>query len=187
MNILYVHGFGSNFYPESQKTIMLEELGTVYGVSIDYTQGFSTVLEQLENAVAEYEIDLVIGTSMGGYMAAEVSRELGIMFIAFNPATRPRESLQEHAGDGLTYQGLNYHLSQETINDFPDMTNQGIGMMFLERGDDVIDYRETLINVDYPVRIFQGGSHRFENVQGAVPYIENFYNTNVVSLGFGDN
>ncbi|MEO1945163.1 MAG: YqiA/YcfP family alpha/beta fold hydrolase, partial [Candidatus Thioglobus sp.] len=43
-------------------------------------------------------IDLLVGTSMGGYMVAAIGDKLGVPFVAINPAIEPRESLKKTPG-----------------------------------------------------------------------------------------
>ena len=45
MNIAYLHGFASNFDPQSNKVNILKKIGSVDGVDIDYCQDAKTLIE----------------------------------------------------------------------------------------------------------------------------------------------
>ena len=85
MNILYIHGFGSKYDPEHEKIKTLESIGTVFGVDVDYTRGFRSCFETIMDVFLTGSVDLVVGTSMGGYMASHVGAESGTPFVAINP------------------------------------------------------------------------------------------------------
>jgi len=72
LNILYLHGFGSSFDPHKAKVAKLTELGTVTGPDIDYTKTYSDIKEVIENFISNIpkSIDLIVGTSMGGWLAS---------------------------------------------------------------------------------------------------------------------
>jgi predicted esterase YcpF (UPF0227 family) len=188
MNILYIHGWGSSYDPDSDKVEALRKLGDVYGVNLDYTEGYEAVLARAVGHVVMHDIHLVVGTSMGGYMASHVGKMMKIPYVACNPALRPAPQLRKYLGDGETYDGRPYHFTDEARRSYPVFAGiklkerfqaifggNGItGLILLDRGDEVIDANETLtytrcIN---PTFMFEGGSHRFEHMQEAVRYIE---------------
>ncbi len=51
MNILYIHGFGSNFDGTSPKVSALKTLGTVTGLDIDYTKSHDEIFESITNHI----------------------------------------------------------------------------------------------------------------------------------------
>ena len=177
MNILYVHGFGSQFDETSNKIQSLKDLGTVFGVNIDYTRSKHELFEELCLVAIELGIDLLVGTSMGGYMAAAVGDKLGIPFVAINPAIKPDEPLKKYLGTHKTYYGEPYTLSEETTCTFGSIETTGCGLILLDKGDDVIPYQDTkqLLEKHYSVKVFEGGSHRFEHMSESISLIDDFY------------
>ena len=177
MNILYVHGFGSQFDETSNKIQSLKDLGTVFGVNIDYTRPKHELSEELCLVAIELGIDLLVGTSMGGYMVAAVGDKLGVPFVAINPAIKPGESLKKYLGTHRTYFGEAYTLTEATIRTFDAIETTGCGLILLDKGDDVISYQDTKLLLDehYSVKVFEGGSHRFEHMSESITLIDDFY------------
>lgn len=176
MKILYIHGFGSRFDPEHEKIKQLEELGTVVGIDVEYCKGFRNVFEAVLDRVLTDSIDLVVGTSMGGYMATHVSQETGVPFVALNPATHPSETLQKWIGSFTDYAGRDHYLSENIVEGYPDVATGGAGLVITESNDEVIDARmtETVLSDFYEFHMIQGGSHRFEHMEKAIGMISQF-------------
>lgn len=91
MNILYLHGLESKLSPAKRK--ILEKYGEVYAPDLDYNQNpnvIDTILEMYE----EIDINTVMGSSMGGFVAYHVANALFRPALIFNPALRKRPVLQ---------------------------------------------------------------------------------------------
>jgi predicted esterase YcpF (UPF0227 family) len=87
MRVAFFHGLESS--PVSQKTYALREtFDEVYDPAMDYKdpEMFNTVLKHLK----ENPVDLLIGSSMGGYFAYCLSTILGTRTLLFNPAVHSR-------------------------------------------------------------------------------------------------
>lgn len=176
MRILYIHGFGSQFDPNHEKIKVLETLGTVVGVNVDYCRGFENVCAVVKDAILESNIDLVVGTSMGGYTAACVGTKMGIPFVSLNPAVTPSVSLQRWVGNFTDYAGNDHVLTESMVATYPDIPTDGYGLILLQSGDEVIPAGVTQIMLDdfYRVVLYPGGTHRFENLEKALPDITTF-------------
>ncbi len=175
MNILYIHGFGSAFDPESEKVAALGTLGTVYGVNLDYTMPFEVTKELVTDAIQYHQIDLIVGTSMGGYTASQCAA--GIPFVAINPAVDPALGLQKYLGEHVDHTGKQFQLRAETIRDLPKFSTVGAGLILLDLADEVIDANITQaeLQAHYKVVAWAGGHHRFAHIAEALPIISDFY------------
>jgi uncharacterized protein len=185
MRTLYVHGFGSRFDPDNIKVKALRRLGEVVGVDVDYCAGFETAVSKVSAAASH--CDLIVGTSMGGYLASHVGAAIGIPFVALNPAVKPSETLCRHIGTFVDYVGRHSTLREETVAGYPDIQMVGgCGLILLEAGDDVIDPEVTLnmLRGIYTVKMYEGGSHRFEGLPGLLGEIEEFMNMAEAVYGF---
>lgn len=187
MKILYIHGFGSHYDPSKSKVQTLQSLGVVIGVDLDYCEGFETTFDKLCKAVSS--CNLIVGTSMGGYMASHVGSACGIPFVALNPAINPRDSLIRHIGSFVDYGGNNKVLSEAVVANYPDIkTTNGCGLILLESGDNIIDPTATkaLLDPVYDVRLYEGGSHRFDSLPMVLDEIVAFVEVAEIVYGFGD-
>jgi predicted esterase YcpF (UPF0227 family) len=187
MKILYIHGFGSHYDPSKSKIQTLQRLGVVIGVNLDYCEGFDATYGKVCEAVSG--CDLIVGTSMGGYMASHVGAACGIPFVALNPAVNPRDSLIKHVGSFVDHGGNDKFLSEEVVANYPDIkTTNGCGLVLLEADDDVIDPKATkaLLDPTYDVRLYEGGSHRFDSLPMVLDEIAAFVEGAEMVYGFGD-
>jgi predicted esterase YcpF (UPF0227 family) len=185
MLILYIHGFGSKFDPTHEKIVQLETLGTVIGVDVDYCRSYHDAIDTVRSAIVDRHVDLIVGTSMGGYLAAAIGAESGIPFVALNPATSPKISLRKWEGNFTDYSGKQHHLVRTVIDGYPDIATDGAGLVIVESGDEVIGAFDTVeaLSEHYRVEMFAGGSHRFTHMEKALPIITEFYNQ--VSTTYG--
>lgn len=173
MKILYVHGFGSQYDPTHEKIQMLETLGTVVGVDVDYCKGFRSAFETVFGAALENGVDLIVGTSMGGYMAAHVGAETGTPFVSLNPAVQPSVTLQKWIGTFTDYAGNDRCLTEGVVANYPDIIQEGSGLVIVETADEIINAATTvaLLEDAFHVETFSGGSHRFTHMEKALPLI----------------
>ncbi len=94
MNILYLHGLDSSL--NNEKRTVLEKFGTVYAPNIDYRNNPNTI-KQLLTTYKKHdpEINVVIGSSMGGFAGYYISEVLNRPALLFNPALASRSVAQE--------------------------------------------------------------------------------------------
>ncbi len=92
MNILYLHGLNGSLKPEKRN--ILEAYGTVIAPSIDY-QNNSNAISWLYDSYTDKSIDVVIGSSMGGFAGFHLSKLFQVPALLFNPALAKR-SVPQH-------------------------------------------------------------------------------------------
>lgn len=176
LNIFYCHGFASCFDPDKSKAKTLTKLGSVHGCDIDYTCRADEVISKVMGREQLNDIDLIVGTSMGGWLAAKLGSALGIPFVAINPSIDPSQTLGKYSGSGVDFQGRPYTLNDFTVASYYPIVKTGCGLILLDEGDEVIDALETqkVLKGHYDVVLFSGGNHRFEHMEEALPLIEEF-------------
>jgi predicted esterase YcpF (UPF0227 family) len=88
-SILYLHGLESSNICD--KVDFLKENANVVAPSIDYSD--SGLEEKLFYIVEKFEPDVIIGSSMGGYVGMMLANKYSIDCVLFNPAihSRPME------------------------------------------------------------------------------------------------
>lgn len=86
MRIAYLHGLESNNV--GPKNDWLRTVSDVFDPQIDYRQKYiyRTLLEE----VIRFKPDLIVGSSMGGYFAFNIAKDLNLAAILFNPALHSR-------------------------------------------------------------------------------------------------
>jgi len=187
ISMFYCHGFASCFDPHSSKIETLRKLGPVAGCNIDYTKTADELVAEIMKHSQLNEIDMLIGTSMGGWLAAHIGALAGIPFVAINPAIAPALSLKRHLGAGVDYQGNSYTLTETAVNSYKPIAKDGCGLILLDEGDELFDAHETRQELAscYRVETFPGGSHRFTHMEEALLLIEAFYEQSGVVYGLG--
>jgi predicted esterase YcpF (UPF0227 family) len=95
--IVYLHGLESE--PGGTKVSFLATKGAVYAPAMDYK-----TLDLDEFIYTLGMPDLIIGSSMGGYVADIIGSRLGVDVLLFNPALHSREIDPEYEYYGNTYE-----------------------------------------------------------------------------------
>ncbi|MGO1502712.1 MAG: YqiA/YcfP family alpha/beta fold hydrolase [Marinobacter sp.] len=169
----YLHGFASQFDINSDKLKTLARLGAVHGHNIDYTQIAEDAIEESLDKLMQVNPDLLVGTSMGGWLAGILGAESGIPFVAINPVTDPSKTLRPWIGQGTDHQGQPYYLAESVVESYYPFTQYGSGLILLDKGDELLPWRDTVTELgDYfPTYCFEGGSHRFEHMGEALHLI----------------
>ncbi len=86
--IVYLHGLESG--SGGPKVSFLAEKGMVYAPNMDYV-----TLDLSEFILTLGMPDLIIGSSMGGYVADVIGSQLGVDVLLFNPALHNRTVIKE--------------------------------------------------------------------------------------------
>ena len=93
MNILYLHGLDSNLSIEKKE--VLEPYGNIIAPNLDYRAN-SNMIETLFNQYSNQNIDVIIGSSMGGFTGFYLSKLMQIPALLFNPALPYRTSVLQN-------------------------------------------------------------------------------------------
>jgi len=190
MRVAYLHGFASYYDPENPKVKALEVLAAPYGLDINYYAGPQVAIQSAIYFCLKHQIDLVVGTSMGGWLASHVGAALGIPFVALNPARVPAVSLMkytevpeepqfDHGGYPMPV------MEPEVVMSYPPISKKGCGLVIVEKGDEVFDWEATKSDLDkyHKVVVVDGGSHRFESLRDQLDVIEHFVEMSGIIYG----
>lgn len=174
LNILYIHGFGSKVDPSGDKQIALRKIANVAAFAPDYTRGYQQVMADLKAYLSG--VDLLIGTSMGGFLVSHLAKATDLPFIAINPVIQTKATLSKFLGAHIDYYGRAFTLTPETIDSYPDFLISERALVLLDMGDELLDSMTTLDAIGHKMRVhtFAGGTHRFAHMKEALPIIKDF-------------
>lgn len=95
-NILYIHGFASS--PDSRTVRILELALSDYNIiAPEVSSDVQDSLNYLNRIISNRKIDLIIGTSLGGFYALACNN-LGLPVIVINPTVEPLNDLEQFLG-----------------------------------------------------------------------------------------
>ncbi|HUI99679.1 MAG TPA: YqiA/YcfP family alpha/beta fold hydrolase [Usitatibacter sp.] len=181
--IVYLHGFLSS--PRSRKATMLGDYLANCVSGIDYVvpelhHRPARAIEQAAQACAgRASGDLtLVGSSLGGFYATVMAERLGCRAALLNPAVHPHRHFGRHLGPQRNlYTGEPFELTVEHVGELmaldpPAITRPERYWLFVETGDEVLDYREA---VDYYAlacqTVVRGGDHTLTSFPEFVPDI----------------
>ncbi len=83
MKILFLHGLESKLNLPKRK--VLEQYGTVQAPDLEYKSNPNVILE-MQQHIAQWQPDVLIGSSMGGFIGFFLAQMTGIPALLYNPA-----------------------------------------------------------------------------------------------------
>lgn len=185
INIIYLHGFNSAFNPNNDLVVTLGEIGDVVGINYDSYDTYDNIFEDLRDHLSDFDSDetVIVGTSLGGFWAAEMAAALGFFSVIINPCYDPASMLQKHVGPQTNYgtgevrnfqqASVDSYAGHETISN----NYRFLPLVLLDLGDQVIDSALTSDVFDgYPQMCYDGGSHRFEHMNEGLSEIRQYVN-----------
>jgi len=176
--ILYLHGFAS--CGEGNKSSELKKyFGEKNVLSPDLYPSPLDTIAMIEGILKSENIDLIIGSSLGGFYATYLAHENEMKAVLLNPSTEPWNTLAPYVGwqqrfcDEEVFEFKAVYLEQlRTMEAIP---GNGKYLVLLQSEDEVLDYTkaQSLYN-KHKVIVEYGGNHRFENIHDYMSMIENF-------------
>ena len=181
--IVYLHGFISS--PRSRKATMLGDYLRNCVSGIDYVvpelhHRPARAIGQVAEACAPYvPADLtLVGSSLGGFYATVMAERLGCRAALLNPAVHPHRHFGRYLGPQRNlYTGERFELTVEHVGelmavDVPAITRPERYWLFVESGDEVLDYREAVAFYEGAFQtVVRGGDHALSSFPEHVPDI----------------
>ena len=179
--ILYIHGFGS--CGDSNKTRILRGyFGDDALLAPDLPVDPDEAVLFLKTLMEQNEIQMLVGSSLGGYYADYLAETYGIRSVLINPSTKPYETLAAYVGinrrwcDNAPFEWKYDYLEALKKYATGEMKHAVPRLVLLQSADEVLDYRIAAKKYsDTEVVIEEGGSHRFENLGDYLEAIVLFY------------
>lgn len=180
--IIYIHGFGSS--GQGGKSSQFREYFKGKEIpfiapSLSYVPELA--ISTLEELIESYDEVTLMGSSLGGFYAMYLSEKYGLKAVLINPAMNSSRTLKRV----LSLKAHNYYdeSSFEWNEAHVDMLKKYIThevhdnnyFMLLQKGDDVLDYKEALAKIPKAKLVLEeGGSHPFDGIERYFSQIEEF-------------
>ena len=179
--IVYLHGFISA--PQSKKAVMLGDYVRNCATGLDYVvpkldDRPARAIEQVARACQAVDpVDLtLVGSSLGGFYATVMAERLGCRAALLNPAVHPQRHFHKYLGPQKNlYSGEEFVLTREHVEDLraldpAKIKKPGRYWLFVETGDEVLDYREAVEFYAGALHtVVQGGDHTLASFPEHVP------------------
>jgi len=178
--ILFIHGFASCGLGNKSK-LLIEYFGQDQVLTPDLSHTPEIAIEQLNTLCSTNKIDLLVGSSLGGFYATWLSNQHGIASVLINPAVKPYRLLDKHIG--IQKNGCNEQTFNFTLKDAEQLSSYEVSqisypektLVLLETADEVLNYQDAENTYkDCHLKIEEGGSHRFESLQQYLSLIADF-------------
>ena len=178
--ILYLHGFAS--CGNSTKTQLLKKyFGEEDVHAPDLPVDPAEAISFIKKYIIEHDVDLLIGSSLGGYYASYFVELLEMKAVLINPSTQPFMTLKPYVGTN------DYWCNEETFEFTKEHLNNlfefAVGvpkspanyLVLLQKGDELLDYTKAEDKYEGAKLVVQeGGNHRFENLIDYLAQIKGF-------------
>ena len=181
---IYIHGFGSSGQGGKARLFRqyYQNIGEPFiAPSLSYIPELA--ISTLEELIHSYNSVNLIGSSLGGYYAIYLAEKYQLKAALINPAVQSPKTLKRAVD--LTGLALNYydgshfswqetHLEMLKTYAVEDVTPERY-LLMLQKGDDVLDYRDALAKIPRAAMILEdGGTHTFENIEQHFDTIREF-------------
>ena len=178
--ILYLHGFAS--CGDSNKTRILKSFfGEDEVLAPDLPVNPHEAVSLARKLIIEHDIDLVIGSSLGGFYASYLCETMGLKTVLINPSIQPYITLRPFIGTNHYWcSGKAFEFTKE---DLTALFEYAIGtpndpqkyLLLLQTGDELLDYKRAEEKyAGAKIIVQEGGNHRFENLKEYLTEIRAF-------------
>lgn len=183
-HIVYLHGFASS--SQSEKALLVRDYFQQHlpqhqlsVPDLPYTP--AEAWQELQLLCVQQPPQLIIGSSLGGFLATALAEQYDCRAVLINPAVRPHLLLQQHLGRYYhPVRQQHYEVRAEHLPLLQDLQVQQLRrpsqyLVLLQSGDEVLDYRQALdFYQQCQTDVQEGGDHSYQNLQSRLADIVNF-------------
>lgn len=183
-HIVYLHGFASS--SQSEKALLVRDYFQQHlpqhqlsVPDLPYTP--AEAWQELQLLCIQNPPQLVIGSSLGGFLATALAEQYGCRAVLINPAVRPHLLLQQHLGRYYhPVRQQHYEVRADHLPLLEELQVQKLRrpsqyLVLLQSGDEVLDYRQALdFYQQCQTDVQEGGDHSYQNLQSRLADIVNF-------------
>lgn len=176
--ILYIHGFRSSSQARKGQ-ILKKHFENVLTPTLLISP--LEAVDFLDDIIAKNKIDLIIGSSLGGFYGFYCLKNYKIPTILINPSLKPWETLEKQIGKHTklnskeTFEWTKEHNNElKLINEQTDKkTSQKLLDLFISTDDDILDHSN--IDKQFPevkIKYYNNSGHSFTRFEEILPFIE---------------
>lgn len=178
--VLFIHGFGS--CGTGDKAMALSRhFGPDNLLAPDLPVDPEASCSALESILAREAVDLVVGSSLGGFYALWLNAGRSIPAVLVNPAVKPWITLGPHVGThrhwctGEPFELTRAHVDRlENMARAPDPARERY-LVLLARNDEILDYREAAdLLASFEIHVEDNDTHRFKKLALYLPLMDRF-------------
>ncbi len=186
-HLLYLHGFRSS--PQSTKAqtlarLMAQEHPQVHWWCPALPPSPQAAVDQLLQGIGHWPQDgmAIAGSSLGGFYAQVLARQIGCPVVLLNPAAHPARDLAGHIGEHPAWHDPHQriHFDASFIGELRRLeatpaTHTPPSLAVIAKGDEVLDWREMLHAYGQgQVRLVEGSDHGLSDFEALLPEIMEF-------------
>ncbi len=186
-HLLYLHGFRSS--PQSFKAQRMARAVAALPAPPHWwcpqlppsPQQAMTLIQQ---GVADWPLErmAVVGSSLGGFYAHVLARQIGCPVVLLNPAVHPARDLAGYIGEHPAWhdpsERIHFdagHIDELRVLEATPTTAQPPTLAVIAKGDEVLDWREMLATYGHDrVRLIEGSDHAISDFDLYMPEILQF-------------
>lgn len=180
--IFYVHGFNSSKESSTGKMLAEQSGRPVVCLGYDCSRPFKENLEKLSlEAWKDMDgFDVIVGSSLGGFYACEMAKELQTCAVVFNPAMKPKSQLKQFLGENVNFAtGEKWTFSEDVLNSYPEELKAPKGlpvMAYASKNDEVLPGNAELAAKEFSDFEYIEGPHRIESFRKYIDVIKQYEN-----------
>ncbi len=138
-------------------------------------------MAEIRKGIAGWPVEgmAVLGSSLGGFYAHVLARQIGCPVVLLNPAVHPARDLAGHIGEHPAWHDASQriHFDAAFINELQTLEATRARytpptLAVIAKGDEVLDWREMLEAYGQDrVRLIEGGDHAISDFDAHLPEI----------------
>ena len=187
-HLLYLHGFRSSPLSTKAQKMAAAVQGrhpAVHWWCPQLPPSPAAAMQLLRSGVASWPPSpgfggmAVVGSSLGGFYAAALARELGCRAVLINPAVDAARDLTRHIGTQASWHDPAHsfeftpqHVDELRALHHGPMTAPSHALAIIAKGDEVLDWREMLASCSAAqVRLVEGSDHALSDFDDHLPAV----------------
>ena len=186
-HLLYLHGFRSS--PQSVKALKMAEIVQSQHPRVIWwcpslPASPKQAIEMVMQGVSTWPRDrmAIVGSSLGGFYAAWLARQLDCPAVLLNPAVHPARDLARYIGEHPAWHDPEQKIFFDAayVQELAEMEAQTAHakvrtLAVVAKGDEVLDWREMLAaHQTGRIRLVEGSDHALSDFVDYVPEILEF-------------